>query len=184
MPTRSHANRAFFINEYGKNLGDQASEDSIIGPDILVDGEMELDLGNRILQLSAHGAAHSHTDLSVFDKKTGSLWLSDLLFRDRIPSLDGSLRGWLKTMHSLTEIESQLIIPGHGPASTKQEDSYARQFQYLQLILDETRLAISKGLFMEDIVEQVGAKEKTKWLLHEQHHKRNVTKAFSELEWE
>ena len=30
----------------------------------------------------------------------------------------------------------------------------------------------------------VGKSEKTRWLLHEQNHKRNVTKAFSELEWE
>jgi hypothetical protein len=37
---------------------------------------------------------------------------------------------------------------------------------------------------MEDIVDSVGNSEKQLWLLHEQHHKRNVTKAFSELEWE
>ncbi len=178
------ANRAFFLREYGKNLGLKASEDSIVGPDILVQGKMELDLGNRKLQLSAHGAAHSHTDLSIFDEKTKSLWLSDLLFRERIPALDGSLRGWLKIMQTLAEIEAEHIIPGHGSAGMKSEDSFAAQLQYLQLLLEETRRGIAQGQFMEDIVEQVGLGEKTRWLLYEQHHKRNVTRAFSELEWE
>ncbi|NKB37370.1 MAG: quinoprotein relay system zinc metallohydrolase 2 [Gammaproteobacteria bacterium] len=178
------ANRSFFIREYGKNLGPQVSEDSIIGPDILVEEKMVLDLGNRKLQLNAYGAAHSHTDLTVFDEKTKTLWLSDLLFKERIPSLDGSLRGWLKSMDSFDRIDAEHIVPGHGPASTKSKDGYASQLQYLQLILEETRRGISQGLFMEDIVEQVGVNEKKKWLLHEQHHKRNVTKAFSELEWE
>lgn len=178
------ANQAFFLEEYGKNLGDQPGADSLVGPDILVDGKMTLDLGNRKLQISAYGAAHSHSDISVFDEKTKSLWLSDLLFNERIPSLDGSLRGWLKLMQELARIEATYTIPGHGSASAKAEDSFARQFQYLQTILHQTRKGIAQGQFMEDIVEQVGLEEKRKWLLYEQHHKRNVTRAFSELEWE
>ena len=52
------------------------------------------------------------------------------------------------------------------------------------MLLSETRKEIDKGTFMEEVIESVGKTEKTKWLLHEQNHKRNVTKAFIELEWE
>ena len=178
------ANRTFFLNEYAANLGNFASESSIIAPDIGVDDTLELDLGNRLLQLKAHPAAHSHSDLSIFDSKTGTLWLSDLLFVQRIPSLDGSLKGWLATMENLVAAKVKRVVPGHGPHSTTVEKGFAAQKHYLELLLTETRESIAQGLFMEDIVEQVGASEKLKWLLHEQHHRRNVTKAFSELEWE
>jgi len=37
---------------------------------------------------------------------------------------------------------------------------------------------------MDEVIDSVGATEKKQWLLHEQHHRRNVSKAFTELEWE
>ena len=178
------ANRAFFLSEYAANLGEFARESSIISPDISVDEELELDLGNRLLQLKAHPAAHSHSDLSVYDSKTGTLWLSDLLFMQRIPSLDGSLKGWLAALENITRLQVKRVVPGHGPTSASPDTAYVDQKRYLEILLNEIRESIAQGLFMEDIVEELGASEKLKWLLHEQHHRRNVTKAFSELEWE
>lgn len=177
------ANRTFFTDEFGEELGEYASEDAIVAPDLLVTDEMTIDLGNRILKLTAYGPAHSHTDLSVYDEQSSTLWLSDLLFVERIPALDGSLRGWLKTMDVLEKIPAQHIVPGHGPVTVGRE-SLAAQRHYLQILLDETRAKIKAGMFMEEIVESVGSEEKLAWLLYEQHHKRNVTRAFSELEWE
>lgn len=178
------ANKDFFLQQYAGSLGDKPDADSIVGPDILVENELEIDLGQRTLVLKAYETAHSHTDLSVFDEKTSTLWLSDLLFVERIPSLDGSLRKWLSVLAEFEQSPAQRLIPGHGPISVEGPTALKRQRQYLQMLLDQTREQITRGSFMEDIVEQVGRDEKQSWLLHEQHHKRNVTKAFSELEWE
>ncbi len=65
-------------------------------PTLEVRDGAELDLGDRIIEARAHGIAHTICDLSLFDKKTGTLLPADLLFVQRMPSLDGSLRGWLK----------------------------------------------------------------------------------------
>jgi len=43
---------------------------------------------------------------------------------------------------------------------------------------------LAKGQFIEQAIEQVGYSEKSKWLLFDKYHKRNVTSAFAELEWE
>jgi quinoprotein relay system zinc metallohydrolase 2 len=178
------ANRTFFLQQFADELGDNASEDSIAGPDILVEDNMQLDLGNRILELSAYDSAHSHTDLSIYDRQTKSLWLSDLLFIERIPALDGSLKGWLKILDTLKDNPARQLIPGHGTVILNSSSAFADQERYLMTLLSQTRKKIEEGLFMEEIVDSVGAEEKLHWLLHEQHHKRNVTKAFSELEWE
>ena len=177
-------NRAFFLSEFTANLGENPGDSSIIGPDITVSDELDLDLGNRVLTLSAHPPSHTYSDLSVYDNKTGTLWLSDLLFIDRIPVLDASLKGWLKTMEKLKSLEANHVIPGHGTITMPWPEAASAQDDYLDMLLNETRNEISKGSFMEDVVENVGKDEKTRWLLHEQNHRRNVTKAFTELEWE
>lgn len=177
-------NRRFFLEQFGADLGAGASEQSIIGPDITVDDKLELDLGNRKLILSAHRPAHSYSDLSIYDPATETIWLSDLLFMDRIPALDGSLKGWISELKKLSAVYAKRVIPGHGPASALWPDSASDQMRYLNTLLEQTRLLIANGMFMEDVIEKVGTDEKQRWLLHEQHHKRNVSKAFTELEWE
>lgn len=177
-------NRPFFLSEFTADLGENPGDSSIIGPDIAVSGELDLDLGNRVITLTAHHPSHSYSDLSVYDKKTGTLWLSDLLFIDRIPVLDASLKGWLKTMENLKSLEANHVIPGHGTITLPWPEAATAQDDYLDMLLNEIRNEIARGTFMEDIVDNVGKDEKTRWLLHEQNHRRNVTKAFSELEWE
>ena len=178
------ANRVFFLERFRGNLGNEPTENSIVGPNLLVDDSMQLDLGNRILDLTAYDSAHTHADLSIFDRRTGSLWLSDLLFVQRIPALDGSLKGWLTISNKLRETSAERVIPGHGSVSASPSSALDAQQRYLEILLSQTRQKIAEGLFMEDIVDTVGSNEKQKWLLYEQHHKRNVTKAFRELEWE
>lgn len=177
-------NRSFFLSEFAADLGENPGAASIVGPDITVSNQLDLDLGNRIITLSAHPPSHSHTDLSVYDKKTGTLWLSDLLFIERIPALDGSLKGWLKTMEILKSQPANHVIPGHGPITLSWPEASSAQDRYLNTLLSETRKEISKGTFMEEVIESVGKTEKTRWLLYEQNHGRNVSRAFTELEWE
>ncbi len=177
------ANREFFLQRFADNLG-KAGGDAVIGPDITVKDTLELDLGNRILRLTARPVAHSHTDLTVYDKNTSTLWLSDLLFQDRIPALDGSLTGWLALMADLTQQRIKQVIPGHGPAVLAWPAAATDQQRYLNALLQQTRKAIAEGRFMEEIIDTVGREEKHNWLLHEENHRRNVTRAFTELEWE
>ena len=126
----------------------------------------------------------AHTDLTVFDKQTQTLWTGDLLFRERIPVLDGSLKGWLSVLEKMNEYDVALVIPGHGSTSTAWPEALSKEKEYLKVLLNDTHQAITKGLFMDEVIETVGSNEKQNWLLYQQHHKRNVSKAFIELEWE
>ncbi len=178
-------NRDFFQSEFTANLGGLPAAAAVIGPDITVGDRLDLDLGARTVTLTAHPVAHSYSDLSAYDGKTGTLWLSDLLFSERIPVLDGNLKGWLAVMEKLKTLPGvQRVVPGHGPVSLPWPQALAAQESYLRGLLTGVREKLSAGAFMEEVVETVGNEAKQDWLLHEQDHRRNVTRAFTELEWE
>ena len=176
--------RDFFLEQSKNDLGPAPNRNSIVGPNLGVDKTMELDLGNRLLRLTAYQTAHSNTDLTVLDLKTNTFWTGDLIFKERIPALSGKLKGWLAVLEEFQNQDIALAIPGHGTTSKNWPKSYAAEMSYLTMLLNDTRKAIAKGQFLEEAVSSIGKDEKQDWLLHEQHHKRNVTKAFTELEWE
>src|SRR3546814_11678640 len=82
-----------------------------------VEDEAAIDLGGRPLRLKAWPTAHTNTDLTVHDEKTGTLWAGDLLFERRLPTLHGSLLGWLTGLDSLLTDTFLRVIPGHGSVS-------------------------------------------------------------------
>ena len=176
--------RDFFLRQFTANLDAEPSARSIIGPNKVVATTEALDLGDRIIRLTAHQTAHSHNDLTVLDLKTQTLWAGDLVFRERIPALTGSLKGWLAVLKEMEKKQVKLIIPGHGTPSGEWPQALAKQQRYLHLLLNDTRQAIKAGQLMETAMTEIGQDEKLNWLLYDQHHKANIIKAFTELEWE
>lgn len=164
-------------------LGRDASG-PVVQPSMLVTERAEIDLGNRVLALTAHSTAHTDCDLSVFDGRTGTLLPADLLFVRRIPSLDGSLTGWLKELAALKALPAQRAVPGHGPAVVDWPAGAAHLERYLEVLLRETRQAIARGTEIGAAVETVAQSERGRWVLFDEYHGHNVTKAFKELEWE
>ncbi len=177
-------NREFFLERFKDDLGPSPATTSIVGPDILIEETTSLDLGNRRLTLVPYPVSHSHSDLVVIDNKTSTLWAGDLIFRERVPSLTGSLIGWLKTTKELLGLKVKTVIPGHGTATHSITEATEQQQGYLQRLLDETRLAIANGLFLNEAIESVDKDNQSNWLLFEYQHPTNVSKAYTELEWE
>lgn len=156
----------------------------IIHPTREVEDTAEIDLGDRRIRITAHGTAHTDCDLSMLDTSTGTLFPSDLLFVDRIPSLDGSLAGWLVEAERLAGLGAARAVPGHGPAMVDFKPAMARQVRYLRTLRDETRSAIAKGMPIDEASRTIAAKQAEDWLLADDYHGRNVIQAYKELEWE
>lgn len=153
-------------------------------PTLLVTDKAELDLGGRVLDLEAHGAAHTDNDLTILDRQTGTLWAADLLFVDRIPAIDGSLTGWLKVLAALKALPATRAVPGHGPPVVPWPAAAADEERYFNTLATEIRALLAKGGTIETAVAEVGLGERGKWQLFDDYNGRNVTVAFKELEWE
>ncbi len=177
-------NRNYMIDHFLKPIGKLPDADPVRIPDRLVDGTEKLDLGDRKLVLRSYGPAHTTQDLTVLDDQTRTLWLGDLLFMQRIPALDGSLKGWLAVLGELRQVSVQRVIPGHGPTQAIWPSAADAEIRYLTGLADEIRRLIHRGGTLEVALATVGRQERTRWTLFDAYHKRNVTKAFAELEWE
>jgi len=175
---------AYYIDKADEQLDVILTANNIIAPDTEVSGKMTIDLGGRKLILTAHPTAHTDNDLSVFDINSNTLWMSDLLFIEHLPVIDGSLKGWLSELKRLEKDSYQFVIPGHGPVVTDWPKGMQPEKRYLQLLLTDIRKMIADGQFIEQAIKQVGYSERKNWKLFDQFHKRNVTTAFAELEWE
>ncbi len=182
---RAMATRApHYLSKADETLDIRVTADNIIPPDLQVKDTMTINLGNRELVLTAHASAHTDNDLSVYDKNTETMWLADLLFLEHIPVIDGSLKGWLSELAKLEKNHYRLVIPGHGPLVKDWPAALQPEKAYLTHLADEIRAAIKQGKTLEYAVEHVGLAAKQQWQLFEQFHRKNVTIAFAELEWE
>jgi len=174
----------FYIARSVEQTAVKLTEKDIIPPDIEVTNTLTLDLGGRRLVLKAHPTAHTDNDLSVYDKKTNTLWLSDLLFVTHLPVLDGNLKGWLAEIESLEKQPFTVVIPGHGAIDRNWPESLQAEKQYLQTLLKTVRQKIKQGVYLEEVLKRVAISNQHHWKLFNAFHKKNLSSAYAELEWE
>lgn len=165
-------------------LGDAGRASNTVTPDTPVHNQLTLELGDRQLQLQAQHVAHTHTDLTVLDTKTNTLFTGDLLFAQRTPVLEGDLKGLIAALEQINQSHYALIVPGHGQESNDQPTILGNELRYLNLLLADIRTSIKKGISMEQTMDTAAASEHDKWQLFDIANRRNVNVIYPQLEWE
>lgn len=176
-------NRSYFLQHYPGDLDAPARPEQIIGPDVRVQERLELDLGGRKLELRAWPVAHTDCDLTVLDETSHTLWTGDLLFRKRLPAVDGDVGGWLAVIDEIARIPVRSAVPGHGPLATDLNAALDPQRRYLRALRDGVRSALDQGQSLPEAIDGVAAEEKPRWLLWDSTHPRNVTRVYEQFEW-
>ncbi|RUX66126.1 quinoprotein relay system zinc metallohydrolase 2 [Mesorhizobium sp. M7A.F.Ca.US.014.04.1.1] len=185
LPRALDARGAFYLHNYREQLGEALMEGvEIVSPTRLVDDHLQLDLGGRTIELRAWKAAHTDNDLTVFDTTTRTLFAGDLVFMGSLPTLDGSLLGWLRQMDALTAIDAARVVPGHGPVTADWPQALAGEGRYFEGLARDIRKAIADGTPLREAVKTAGGSERDNWHLFDDYNERNATAAFAELEWE
>ena len=174
----------FYFDAFERLVGPAFEGARIVAPSMEVSDEARIDLGGRVLVLNAWRTAHTDNDLTVLDLRTGTLFAGDLVFVDRLPVVDGSLKGWLDVMSELRGVPAARVVPGHGPASVAWPQALDAQERYLRALLRDVRREVAAGSRIESAIGRVAAEERDRWVAFDANHPRNVTTSFTELEWE
>ena len=143
---------------------------------------LTIDLGGRKILLKAWKSGHTDNDLSVYDHKTRVFW-SENIFVRRTPSIRASIKGWKRNLEEISKMDIEIIVPGHGKATTKLK-ALEPMNNYFNRILDETRNFHKSNGKLKDAQKKIAKSNRENWLLFDSYHISNVTKAYTELEWE
>lgn len=184
---RALADRGAFYSELLSGLCPDFAGTEVVPPGETVAETLDIDLGDRPLRLTAWPTAHTNTDLTVFDRRTGTLWAGDLIFAERLPTLDGSIVGWLATLDGLLPPDVRQVVPGHGAVSDGRA-ALAAERAYLEALRDGVRQALADDLDIPETLARLDNEDwpgwPREWQVVENVHGRNIVSAYTELEWE
>ena len=184
LPQALASRGPYYLDNFRRIMGSELIDPvKIVPPTMLVKDTLTLDLGSRRLTLRAWSAAHSDSDLTVFDETTRTLFAGDLVFLRHIPVMDGSIRGWLDLLTGLETIPAIRVVPGHGPV-TDWPAALSDQRRYLWTLLADVRALNKKGESIRAAADKAASSERSHWDLFDDYNARNATAAFSEIEWE
>jgi quinoprotein relay system zinc metallohydrolase 2 len=184
LPRALATRGSFYVEAFRRIMGGPLIDDvRLIPPTLLVEDTLKLDLGSRTLTLQAWPAAHSDSDLTILDEKSGTLFAGDLVFLVHIPVLDGSLRGFLSALDRLAALPAQRVVPGHGPVSPWPA-ALVDERRYFEALASDVRAAVARGDPIAAAAATAAASEKSRWSLFDDYNARNATAAFSQIEWE
>lgn len=184
LPRALAARGAHYLASFRDAMGSAIDGVTIVAPTLLVDDSMILDLGGREITLQSWRTAHSDCDLTVLDRRTGTLFAGDLLFLTHVPVVDGSVLGFLAAAEQMKKIEASRVVPGHGPLTAPWPAALDAQTAYLGRLTGDLRAAIKKGESVGAAARTAAQSEKPNWRLFDEYNARNATAGFAELEWE
>ena len=91
----------------------------LVPADRWIDAPETLVLGGMAFQLQPAGPSHTPEDLVVYLPALRTLFAGDLVFRGRVPFVGQADSGhWITALDALLAQPIDVVVPGHGPAST------------------------------------------------------------------
>jgi cyclase len=107
-------------------------------PNLTFERELDLDLGNRQVQIKFLGRGNTAGDAIVYLPKEAVLIAGDLVVHPGPYSGSGFPTEWSKTLEKMIEMKPQVIVPGHG--EILHDTAYLSQLKELaQTVVDQVR---------------------------------------------
>ena len=153
-------------------------------PTILVKDNKTLNFDSKKIHIiSVNKKAHTDSDLLVYIPSEKMVFVGDLVFNDRLPSIrDGSLTGWLAALDEVRLMDVEYIIGGHGKVVDR--SSIDMTYNYIKTLRERVASLIEDGEEIGDVVNMVTMDEYKNVNFYDSMHRQNVEIAYRMLEWE
>jgi cyclase len=121
-----------------------------VNPNLVFDRELDIDLGNRPVQIRFLGRGNTAGDTIVYLPNEKILATGDLLDHP-VPYMFGGFPvDFSSTLHNLAQVDAQTIVPGHG--DVLHDKTYIQQvIDLLDAVNHEVEKEINDGLSLEEV---------------------------------
>ena len=132
----------------------RAGSFSIPQPGRTFDGTLEVRVGSLRLHLE-HAPGHAWDQFVIYHAETGMLWAADMLSDREIPFVSDNLLSYQRTLDRLSGRDIQVLVPGHGHATTDQQEIQSRlaaDIAYLAELSDIVGRAVRQNKTLEETI--------------------------------
>jgi cyclase len=121
-------------------------------PNVSFDHELDIDLGNRLVEIKHLGRGNTAGDTLVYLPKEKMLVTGDLLDHP-VPYMFGGFPvDFVNTLRAMSQLDAETIVPGHG--DVLHDKSYIQQTMELMLAVNqEVEKEINDGKTLEEVQE-------------------------------
>ncbi|HEB88022.1 MAG TPA: MBL fold metallo-hydrolase [Deltaproteobacteria bacterium] len=127
------------------------------------DGQLDLRVGDRRVELIEVGPAHTRGDVIVHVPDAGAIFTGDILFIDGTPIMwEGPVANWIDACEKIAALEPRVIVPGHGPLTDVKGALAVRD--YLVYVRDEARKRYDAGLSAREAALDIRLGDYSAWL--------------------
>jgi glyoxylase-like metal-dependent hydrolase (beta-lactamase superfamily II) len=114
-------------------------------------GELEMKVGDRRVELIEVGPAHTAGDVLVYLPDSKTVFTGDILFIGGTPVMwAGPVENWIKACDRIIEMDADVIVPGHGPVTDR--DGVREVQDYLRFIDQQARKRYEDGMGLKDAI--------------------------------
>ena len=153
-------------------------------PDTTFDGSsIELAVDDRRVRLAHYGTGHTRGDVIAYLPDERILFTGDLAFFYVTPlAHEGHIGNWIRiAARIIDEVDADVIVPGHGPAGTK--DDWRVMVGYLRLVHESARRAFDAGADEQEAIRSIDLGEYGGWVEAERVAP-NVARCYAEFRGE
>ncbi|GKQ39410.1 MBL fold metallo-hydrolase [Streptomyces sp. A012304] len=123
-------------------------------PNRVFDGETVLDIGGTEVRLIDVGPAHSAGDTIVHVPHARTVYTGDIVFAGAAPVVwHGPFTRWLTACDLLLGLDADIVVPGHGPVTTKQAVRVIRD--YLEYVHEQATARFTAGMPAMDAARDI-----------------------------
>ncbi len=131
-------------------------------PDRTFENKLELQVGDKDVLLKHVGPAHSAGDTLIYVPDDKVLYTGDILFIEGHPiTWGGPVENWLDACDYILGLDVDVIVPGHGPITTKSGVRAIRD--YFVHIRAEARRRFEAGMGYAEAVQEIAACDYDSW---------------------
>ncbi len=190
-PVIAQARALDVITEHGATIEKQVNQ-WLKDNDIRHDGGFRVPRPDRVfgdrlklagLELIA-APGHAPEALVVYEPAAGILWAGDMLSDIEVPFVMDSLADYIATLNELEELNTRVLVPGHGRATRDQHEAARRldaDLHYLLDLAERVGRAVETGASFEETLNLCADMKYPHPEFNRGPHRLNVGTAFLEL---